>query len=125
MQWIKYFVLLFVLVIFACDSSAPTGLAENEVITAKSFDENKTDAAGENADETKFKVETVASGLEVPWGFAFLPDGKGLTMLFTERPGRVRLIENGKLKDEVEFKVPDVEPSSESGLMDISLHPEF
>lgn len=70
----------------------------------------------------KFKLETVATGLEVPWGFAFLPDGR---ILVTERPGRVRVIENGKLKAEPVFKVPDVEPSGESGLMDISLHPKF
>jgi glucose/arabinose dehydrogenase len=72
--------------------------------------------------EQKFRVETVASGLQVPWGFAFLSNKD---LLFTERPGRVRLIENGKLRAEPVFVVPDVEPSSESGLMDISVHPDF
>lgn len=86
----------------------PKGLAQNETLTAK--------------DNVKFRIETVAAGLEVPWAFAFLPDGR---MLFTERPGRVRVIENGKLRAEPVFNVPDVEPSSESGLMDISLHPGF
>jgi glucose/arabinose dehydrogenase len=70
----------------------------------------------------KYKVEVVASGLEVPWAFAWLPNGD---MLFTERPGRVRIIEKGKLRSEPVFTVPDVEPSSESGLMDISLHLAF
>jgi aldose sugar dehydrogenase len=72
--------------------------------------------------DTRFRVETVATGLEVPWAFAFLPSG---SMLFTERPGRVRIIENGKLRPEPVYLVPDVEPSSESGLMDITLHPSF
>ena len=72
--------------------------------------------------DARFRVETVASGLEVPWAFAFLPNKD---MLFTERPGRVRIIEGGKLRPEPVFAVPDVEPSSESGLMDISLHPNF
>jgi aldose sugar dehydrogenase len=72
--------------------------------------------------ETRFRIETVASGLEVPWAFAWLPNGD---MLFTERPGRVRIIRGGKLQPEPVFRVPDVEPSSESGLMDITLHPEF
>ena len=83
---------------------------------------NNSPAENDTAGAVKFKVETVAANLEVPWGFAFLPDGN---ILFTERPGRVRLIENGKLKTENIYKVPDVEPSSESGLMDISIHPKF
>ena len=87
----------------------PKGLAENEIISTQKGD-------------AKFRVETVATGLEVPWGFAFLPDGN---LLFTERPGRVRIIEKGKLRPEPVFKVADVEPSGESGLMDISLHPKF
>ena len=84
----------------------------------------RSNIAGENPElqsgDTRFRVETVASGLEVPWAFAFLPNKD---MLFTERPGRVRIIEGGKLRAELVFTVPDVEPSSESGLMDISLHP--
>jgi glucose/arabinose dehydrogenase len=72
--------------------------------------------------QSRFRVEVVASGLEVPWGFAWLPSGG---MLFTERRGRVRILENGKLRPEPVFVVPDVEPSGESGLMDISFHPDF
>src|SRR5438128_2402304 len=66
------------------------------------------------ADGVKFRLETVASGLEVPWAFAWLPNKD---LIFTERPGRVRIIESGKLRVEPVFIVPDVEPSSESGLM--------
>jgi glucose/arabinose dehydrogenase len=34
---------------------------------------------------------TVAKGLEFPWSIAFLPDQ---TMLVTERPGRIRIIQD-------------------------------
>jgi len=113
------FIVLCILLVIGCISSpAPTGLAENEVITTNGLSEINA----QNNSETKFKVETVASGLEVPWALAFLPNGN---IIFTERPGRVRLIENGKLKAEAVYRVPDVEPSSESGLMDISIHPNF
>ena len=91
---------------FACSA---TSSAENQVVST---------ASG----EVKFSVETVASGLEIPWGFAWVPNKD---LLFTERHGRVRIIESGKLRSEPVFTVPDVEPTGESGLMDISLHPEF
>ena len=99
-------VVLAALVGWAC---TPSGLAEDAVVS---------DESG----QVKFRVETVASGLAVPWGFAWLPNKD---LMFTERPGRVRIVESGKLRLEPAFTVPDVEPSSESGLMDISLHPDF
>ncbi|MBC7899311.1 MAG: PQQ-dependent sugar dehydrogenase [Saprospiraceae bacterium] len=100
--------ILFFSMLFAC-GQPPQGVNEAEALETASQD-------------ARFKVETVATGLEVPWGFAFLPNKN---ILVTERPGRVRLIENGKLRAEPVYTVPDVEPSSESGLMDISIHPNF
>ena len=44
-----------------------------------------------------FRLVTVAEGLEHPWGLAFLPNGD---MLVTERPGRLRIIRDGKLDPE-------------------------
>lgn len=105
-----YTLLAFIaLFTFSCANAAPTGGTENTVF--------KTEDAADG-----FIVETVAGGLEVPWAFAWLPNGD---MLFTERPGRVRIIEKGQLKKEPVYVVPDVEPSSESGLMDVSVHPDF
>jgi glucose/arabinose dehydrogenase len=46
-------------------------------------------------------------------------------MFFTERKGRVRVFANGKLRAQPLFTVPDVEPSGESGLMSLTLHPQF
>ncbi len=72
--------------------------------------------------ETTFKVETVIGNLEVVWSIVWTPDGR---MIFTERKGRVRVYENGKLREAPLFTVPDVEPGGESGLMSIALHPQF
>lgn len=108
MTLIKNLVLLVATLTFGCANAMPTGGVEDKVIST--------------VDGVQFRVETVASGLEVPWAFAWLPNKD---MLFTERPGRVRIIEGGKLRSEPVFIVPDVEPSSESGLMDITLHPNF
>lgn len=72
--------------------------------------------------DAKFRIETFAVGLEVPWAFAWLPNGD---MLVTERPGRVRVIEKGKLRTEPVFVVADVDTGGEAGLMDLTLHPDF
>src|SRR6266849_8624396 len=72
--------------------------------------------------QTSFRVETVVGNLQVPWSIVWAPDGR---MIFTERPGRVRVYENGRLRAEPLFVVPDVEPRGESGLMSIALHPQF
>jgi len=72
--------------------------------------------------QSKFKVETVIGNLEVPWSIVWAPDGR---MIFTERPGRVRVFQNGNLQPQPLFVVPDVEPRGESGLMSLALHPQF
>src|SRR4029079_15494350 len=64
----------------------------------------------------------VVGGLEVPWSIVWAPDGR---MIFTERPGRVRVFEKGVLNPKPLFVLPDVEHAGESGLMSIALHPQF
>ncbi|WP_170319404.1 PQQ-dependent sugar dehydrogenase [Polyangium spumosum] len=66
------------------------------------------------------KAETVADGLEVPWGLAFLPSGD---LLVTERPGRVRLLRQGALTPPL-LVLPAVE-EGEGGLLGIVVDPEF
>src|SRR2546430_17334349 len=72
--------------------------------------------------QTNFRVETVVENLQVPWSIVWAPDGR---MIFTERPGRVRVYENGKRRPEPLFAVPDVEPRGGAGLMSIARHPQF
>lgn len=72
--------------------------------------------------EATVRAVTVAKGLENPWGFAFLPDGR---ILVTERPGRMRLIgKDGKLSAPVEG-VPEVFAQGQGGLLDVRLDPDF
>lgn len=70
----------------------------------------------------RFKVETVAGNLEVPWAMVFAPDGR---LIFNERPGRVCVIENGTLRPQPLITIQDVEQTGESGLMGLTLHPKF
>ncbi|WP_460924384.1 PQQ-dependent sugar dehydrogenase [Pontibacter brevis] len=73
------------------------------------------------SEEFSFRLDTVATGLEVPWGMAFLPDGD---MLVTERSGTLyRLTKNRQLQ-EIEG-APPVLAEGQGGLLDVELHPDF
>jgi glucose/arabinose dehydrogenase len=69
-----------------------------------------------------YRVVTVADGLVQPWSIAFLPDGD---VLITERPGRLRVMRQGKLLPEPVDGVPKVFHSSQGGLLEVMPHPNF
>ncbi|HEY9690613.1 MAG TPA: PQQ-dependent sugar dehydrogenase [Oculatellaceae cyanobacterium] len=71
--------------------------------------------------QVKLRVEEVATGLEVPWGIAFLPNKD---MLVTERLGRVRLVRQGKLETQPVATI-NVSDRGEGGLLGIAVHPDF
>jgi len=82
-------------------------------------------SARERAIETeqgRVAVETVAGGLEHPWGLAFLPDGR---MLVTERPGRLRAVSKEGMLSEPLAGVPELAASGQGGLLDVALDPDF
>ena len=72
--------------------------------------------------ETKVDITTVAKGLEHPWSLAFMPDGR---MLVTERPGRLRYVEQGGALSEPIAGVPQVYAEGQGGLLDVVLDPAF
>lgn len=81
-----------------------------------------TEAETAASDTTAFAVETLATGLDTPWALAFAPDGR---IFLTERPGRVRVIQNGQLLAEPVAVIDDVAAVGESGLHGIALDPNF
>ena len=74
------------------------------------------------SEEHSFRVVKLVEGLDHPWSLAFLPDGR---MLVTERPGRLRIIANGKLDPQPVAGLPQVIPEGQGGLLDIVPHPRF
>lgn len=70
--------------------------------------------------ELEVKVEVVAENLTVPWAIDWTPDGK---ILFTERNGHLRIIENEKLieKPLLSIGVGGVE----GGLLGITIDPNY
>ncbi len=66
------------------------------------------------------KVDIVAEGLEVPWSIDFIDPQH---ILITERPGRVRLVENGRLRPEPIAGTPVVLNEGQGGLLDVAVDP--
>ena len=73
-------------------------------------------------DGTKFGVQVLVTGLQIPWALAFAPDGR---LFLSERPGRVRIYTNGQLLAEPALTLPDVYTNGESGILGLALHPDF
>jgi aldose sugar dehydrogenase len=69
-----------------------------------------------------YRVSTFVDGLVQPWSIAFLPNGDALV---TERPGRLRIVRQGKLVPEPVDGVPAVLHSSQGGLLEVAPHPNF
>jgi aldose sugar dehydrogenase len=83
----------------------------------------------DTAEGMRIRVSAWVTGLENPWTVAFLPDG---TALVTERPGRLRLIKDGRLDPTPVAGAPMArnvgisgEPGAVHGYMDVVLHPNF
>ena len=73
------------------------------------------------SEKLTFKIEVIASDLNTPWGAAFLPDGR---MLVTERPGRIRSLEKGKLSYPVK-NTPIPWVRQDGGFFDIAIDPNY
>ncbi|BCR04328.1 hypothetical protein DESUT3_13970 [Desulfuromonas versatilis] len=68
------------------------------------------------------RIVEIATGLEHPWSLAFLPDG---SMLVTERPGRLRIVRDGRLEPQAVAGLPPIVARGQGGLLDVALHPRF
>lgn len=72
--------------------------------------------------KASFRIETVARGLEHPWGLDFLPDGR---MIVSERPGRLRIVsQSGQLSPALPG-LPRIHAAGQGGLLDVALDPDF
>ena len=68
------------------------------------------------------RLVSVVDGLRNPWSVAWLPNGD---MLVTERPGRLRIVRDGRLLSDPVPGVPEVVARGQGGLLDVALHPDF
>lgn len=104
------------LVVTAC-TSHPAAPARSQPVSA-------SDGSAQIAPSERGEIRVVelATGLEHPWGLAFLPDGR---MLVTERPGRLLLLDaKGGFIAELSG-LPTIFVSGQSGLLDVVVAPDF
>ena len=66
--------------------------------------------------------QTLVTGLDTPWALDFAPDGR---IFISERPGQIRVVENGRLLPDPWLKIDRVVERGESGLLGIALDPDF
>ncbi len=79
-------------------------------------------ALAAQAQSPNLRTEVVASGLENPWGMAFIDGGR---FLVTERPGRLRVVSaNGQLSEPL-AGLPAVEAVGQGGLLDVIADRDF
>jgi glucose/arabinose dehydrogenase len=97
------------------DPRAPNGAGQ-----MRAFPEQTR--APERKAHVGFDVVTVATGLQNPWGLAFMPDGR---MLVTERPGRLHIVDvDGTLWPAI-AGLPAVDARGQGGLLDVAIDPAF
>ncbi|HEY5621292.1 MAG TPA: PQQ-dependent sugar dehydrogenase [Pontiella sp.] len=70
----------------------------------------------------EINVEIFVEGLEIPWNLAFLDEK---TALVTERPGRLRLIQEGKLDPDPIRGTPKVVAEGQGGLLAVAFDPDY
>jgi len=80
------------------------------------------DALVVRSEKHDFRVARLVEGLEHPWALAFLPDGR---LLVTERPGRLRIVREGKLEPRPVEGLPAIAAYGQGGLLDVALHPRY
>lgn len=74
------------------------------------------------ADTHAYRVETFASGLDYPWGFVFLPDGR---LLVGEQDGRLKLVgTDGRVGKSIKG-VRGVTARGQGGLLGLAISPNF
>lgn len=72
-------------------------------------------------EKLNLRLDTVITGMDSPWGMAFLPDGD---MLVNAREGKMIRFRNGKKIAEIDG-LPEIVTTGQGGLLDIRLHPDY
>ncbi|WP_199752894.1 sorbosone dehydrogenase family protein [Actinoplanes sp. ATCC 53533] len=107
----------------ACSSNEPTAAPEPRDIPAASDAPSSAAPSTGGGTPDLNAPETVATGIDVPWGLAFLPDGSALV---AERDsGDVLRVRTGRTKPQRVFTVPGVSADGEGGLLGLAVAADY
>jgi aldose sugar dehydrogenase len=109
---LKLILLLFALNVYGCTKQSQK----------ESQQDTKQQNPSKNSVSTASDIQVFCENLEVPWSIVFTSPER---MLVNERPGRLRLVENGKLLDNPLKVFPEVSSGSEEGLMGLAIDPDY
>ena len=73
-------------------------------------------------DKMTFKVDTLYSSFQNPWGMTWLGD---VRMLITERKGEILIFKDDKYTGQKVQGLPAVYANGQAGLLDITIHPDY
>ncbi len=104
--------LMVILSIFALQTACNGNVLENA--------EQEPDDDIIQSKKLAFTLDTVVTGLEVPWGMAFLTNGD---MLISERKGELYRLSQGLLTEIT--GLPEILAIGQGGLLDLQLHPNY
>ena len=102
------------------DRAERTRTPESPATTARPSPTDETSSAAPTNRRPKV-VDTIATGLEAPWGLDFLPNG---TAVVTERDSRRVLTVSGGDVTEV-GTIDEAAPTGEAGLLGVAVSPTF
>jgi aldose sugar dehydrogenase len=74
------------------------------------------------APRTAITVQSIAKGLNHPWGLQFLPDGR---MVVSERAGPIRIVARDGTVSQPIAGVPKADVRGQGGMLDVALAPDF
>ncbi len=125
---VVFFIAIFALLAYRYLRLEPSPLVAGQLVfvneAAESEAQSQTQEISlqESKTPVEYTVESVATGLSVPWSIVFTSPNR---LLVTERPGRVRVIEKGILQEQPIRVFPEVLTTSEEGLMGMTLDPNY
>jgi glucose/arabinose dehydrogenase len=117
-------VLLLLAFVAGCSAGSNGGTSEANPPETNATVPDTTTASSE-AGPFRFRLAAVATGLDAPVGMAATPSEPD-RLYIVEQPGRIRVLENGQLRDAPFLDIEsEVESGGEQGLLSMAFHPDY